>query len=118
MHSLLILLILYYFFAQAQIPFTEVLCKNRYVGRSFILPDERSRELAIAKEFGAITQNLVDKKVVLVDDSIVRGNTVAKLIKLIRTAGAREVKCNKNKMKFTFRDIILILIFFGRCICE
>ncbi|RXG73950.1 Amidophosphoribosyltransferase, partial [Armadillidium vulgare] len=76
---------------QSGIPFAEVLCKNRYVGRSFILPDTRSRQLAVAKKFGVITENLFGKRVILVDDSIVRGNTVGPIIKLLRNAGAKEV---------------------------
>ncbi|MCL4118767.1 UNVERIFIED_CONTAM: hypothetical protein GTU68_066686, partial [Idotea baltica] len=76
---------------QSGIPFVEVLCKNRYVGRSFILPDTRSRQLAVAKKFGAITTNLQGKRVIIVDDSIVRGNTVGPIIKLLRNAGAKEV---------------------------
>ena len=70
----------------------EVLCKNRYVGRSFIQPCTRSRKLAVAKKFGAITENLAGKRVVIIDDSIVRGTTVGPIIKLLRNAGAREVR--------------------------
>ncbi|XP_071551404.1 amidophosphoribosyltransferase-like [Panulirus ornatus] len=79
------------FSLQSGIPYVEVLCKNRYVGRSFIQPDTRSRQLAVAKKFGALTENLVGRRVVLVDDSIVRGTTVGPIIRLLRHAGAREV---------------------------
>lgn len=79
------------FALQSGLPYVEVLCKNRYVGRSFIQPDPRSRQLAVAKKFGALTENLAGRSVVLVDDSIVRGTTVGPIIRLLRQAGAREV---------------------------
>ncbi|XP_071847370.1 amidophosphoribosyltransferase-like isoform X2 [Apostichopus japonicus] len=73
------------------IPYAEVLTKNRYVGRTFIQPSTRLRQLGVAKKFGALTENFVGKKVVLIDDSIVRGNTIAPIIRLLKTAGASEV---------------------------
>lgn len=79
------------FSLESGIPYVEVLCKNRYVGRSFIQPDTRSRQLAVAKKFGALTENLMGRRVVLVDDSIVRGTTVGPIIQLLRQAGAKEV---------------------------
>lgn len=71
--------------------FAEVLCKNRYVGRTFIQPSTRLRQLAVAKKFGALSENVYGKRVVLIDDSIVRGNTIGPIIKLLRDAGALEV---------------------------
>lgn len=71
--------------------FAEVLCKNRYVGRTFIQPSTRLRQLGVAKKFGAISENVSGKRLVLVDDSIVRGNTIGPIIKLLRDAGALEV---------------------------
>lgn len=76
---------------QAGLPYTEVLCKNRYVGRTFIQPNTRLRQLGVAKKFGVLTDNFAGKRVVLVDDSIVRGNTISPIIKLLREAGATEV---------------------------
>ncbi|XP_063598427.1 amidophosphoribosyltransferase-like [Penaeus indicus] len=73
------------------IPYVEVLCRNRYVGRSFIQPDTRSRQLAVAKKFGAIAANLDGRRVVLVDDSIVRGTTIGPLVRLLKQYGAKEV---------------------------
>lgn len=78
-------------FQQSGIPYVEVLCRNRYVGRSFIQPDTRSRQLAVAKKFGAITANLEGRRVVLVDDSIVRGTTIGPLVRLLKQYGAKEV---------------------------
>ncbi|XP_019552328.2 amidophosphoribosyltransferase [Aedes albopictus] len=71
--------------------FAEVLCKNRYVGRTFIQPSTRLRQLGVAKKFGALSENVSGKRLVLIDDSIVRGNTIGPIIKLLRDAGAREV---------------------------
>jgi glutamine phosphoribosylpyrophosphate amidotransferase len=76
---------------QSKIPFAEVLCKNRYVGRTFIQPSTRLRQLGVAKKFGALSENVRGKKLILIDDSIVRGNTIGPIIKLLRDAGAKEV---------------------------
>ncbi|NP_001076346.2 amidophosphoribosyltransferase [Danio rerio] len=76
---------------QSGLPYVEVLCKNRYVGRTFIQPNTRLRQLGVAKKFGALTDNLAGKRVVLIDDSIVRGNTISPIIKLLKEAGATEV---------------------------
>ncbi|KAH9629605.1 hypothetical protein HF086_002541 [Spodoptera exigua] len=56
---------------QSGIPFMEVLCKNRYVGRTFIQPSTRLRQLGVAKKFGALSENVRGKRIVLIDDSIV-----------------------------------------------
>ncbi|KAI4829349.1 hypothetical protein KUCAC02_023395 [Chaenocephalus aceratus] len=76
---------------QSGLPYVEVLCKNRYVGRTFIQPNTRLRQLGVAKKFGALTDNFAGKRVVLIDDSIVRGNTISPIIKLLKEAGATEV---------------------------
>lgn len=76
---------------QTGIPYVEVLTKNRYVGRTFIQPSTRLRQLGVSKKFGPLTENFAGKRVVLVDDSIVRGNTIAPIIKLLKQAGAKEV---------------------------
>uniref|UniRef100_A0A8C6S6B5 Amidophosphoribosyltransferase n=1 Tax=Neogobius melanostomus TaxID=47308 RepID=A0A8C6S6B5_9GOBI len=76
---------------QSGLPYIEVLCKNRYVGRTFIQPNTRLRQLGVAKKFGALTDNFAGKRVVIIDDSIVRGNTISPIIKLLKEAGATEV---------------------------
>jgi amidophosphoribosyltransferase len=79
-------------FAQASgLPYSEGLIKNRYIGRTFIQPDDRLRKIGIALKFNPLADNLAGKRVVLVDDSIVRGNTSGPLVKLLRDAGASEV---------------------------
>ncbi len=78
--------------AQASgIPYVEGLTKNRYIGRTFIQPDDALRKLGVKLKFTALADNIAGKRVILVDDSIVRGNTVAPLIALLREAGAKEV---------------------------
>ena len=73
------------------IPHGEGLIKNRYVGRTFIAPDQRMRDLGVKLKFNPLPEILHDKRVVLVDDSIVRGTTTPKVINLLRKAGAKEV---------------------------
>jgi amidophosphoribosyltransferase len=76
---------------QSGIPFSEGLIKNRYIGRTFIQPDDQLRQLGITLKFNPLMPNLDGKRVVMVDDSIVRGNTSRPLITLLRNAGAKEV---------------------------
>lgn len=76
---------------ESGIPYVEVFCKNRYVGRTFIQPSTRLRRLGVAKKFGPLTENFAGKSIVLIDDSIVRGTTIGQLVRLLREAGAKEV---------------------------
>ncbi|MFC1991560.1 amidophosphoribosyltransferase [Chloroflexota bacterium] len=73
------------------IPRIEGLVKNRYVGRTFIEPDQRIRDLGVKLKFNPLPQVLDGKRIVLVDDSIVRGTTTPQVIRLLRKAGAKEV---------------------------
>jgi len=75
----------------AGLPYNEGLMKNRYIGRTFIQPDERLRRLGVALKFNALPDNLEGKRVIVVDDSIVRGNTSGPIISLLRASGAKEV---------------------------
>ncbi len=65
--------------------------KNRYIGRTFINPDQRLREWGVKLKLHALPEVLKGKRVVLVDDSIVRGNTTGKIVKIVKDAGAKEV---------------------------
>ena len=79
-------------YAQASgVPYSDGLVKNRYVGRTFMEPDQRSRDSGVRLKFNPLPEVLRDKRVVLVDDSIVRGTTTPHLVALVRRAGAREV---------------------------
>lgn len=73
------------------IPFVEALAKNRYVGRTFIQPDQRQRENSLNVKMNALRANIRDKRVIIIDDSIVRGTTMRKIVKMLRNAGAKEV---------------------------
>jgi len=73
------------------IPLGEGLIKNRYVGRTFIEPDQRIRDLGVKLKFNPLPQMLEGKRLVVIDDSIVRGTTTPKIVELLRRAGAKEV---------------------------
>jgi amidophosphoribosyltransferase len=73
------------------IPYREVLIKNRYITRTFILDSQDKREQAVHLKLAPVYSEIKDKRVLLVDDSIVRGTTSRKLIELVRMAGAKEV---------------------------
>ncbi len=73
------------------IPFSEGLLKNRYVGRTFIEPEQRLRDLGVKLKFNPMPEVLSGKRVVVVDDSIVRGTTTPQVMNLLRRAGASEV---------------------------
>lgn len=76
---------------ESGLPYTEGLIKNRYIGRTFIQPDDRLRRVGVALKFNPLNRILKDKRVVVVDDSIVRGTTSRPIVELLRQAGAREV---------------------------
>jgi amidophosphoribosyltransferase len=77
--------------AKSGIPYSEGLIKSRYIGRTFIQPTDQLRKVGVAMKFNPLTENLEGQRVVMVDDSIVRGNTSGPLVKLLRDAGATEV---------------------------
>lgn len=73
------------------IPFEEGLIKNRYIGRTFIQPTQELRALAVRLKLNANQRVIEGKRVIMVDDSIVRGTTSSKLVQMLREAGATEV---------------------------
>ncbi len=73
------------------IDYMEGLMKNRYIGRTFIMPDQKMRETAVRLKLNTIRQNLEGKKVILLDDSIVRGTTSRRIVDMVHKAGASEV---------------------------
>lgn len=77
--------------AVTKVAFDTGLVKSRYIQRTFIQPDQRQREMGARLKYTPIPETIDGKRVVLVDDSIVRGTTTGKLVSLVREAGAREV---------------------------
>lgn len=75
----------------ANLPYSEGLIKNRYVGRTFIQPDQHMRDIGVRTKFNAMRNIVGDKRVVVVDDTIVRSTTVRHVVTLLRDAGAAEV---------------------------
>ena len=73
------------------IPYNDGFIKNRYVGRTFIEPTDSLRKRGVALKFNVINENVRDKRVIMIDDSIVRGNTMGPMVKMMRNAGAKEV---------------------------
>ena len=74
--------------------------KNRYVGRTFITPDQQSREQAVRIKLSALSSEVAGKRVVMVDDSIVRGTTCRQIINLLREAGATQVHMRVSSPPF------------------
>jgi amidophosphoribosyltransferase len=77
--------------AESGIPFRHGLIRNHYVGRTFIEPSQAIRDFGVKLKLNPIKQLLTGKRVILVDDSLVRGTTSRKLVRMVRNAGAREV---------------------------
>lgn len=79
-------------FSQASgIPYAEGLIKNRYIQRTFIQPDQRMRELGVKIKLNPLREVIAGRKLVMVDDSIVRGTTTGKIVRMLFEAGAKEV---------------------------
>lgn len=76
---------------ESGIPFGEGLVKNRYVGRTFIQPTQEMRELGVRMKLNVLEENVRGKRIIMIDDSIVRGTTSGKIVKLLKDAGASEV---------------------------
>lgn len=79
------------FSRQSGIPYGIGFIKNKYIGRTFISPGQKSRENKVKIKLNPVKETVFGKRVVLIDDSIVRGTTSARIVKLIRDAGAKEV---------------------------
>lgn len=88
--------------AARKLPFAEGLIKNRYIGRTFIQPDQTMRQLGVKMKYNALGAVLKGKRVVVIDDSIVRGTTTKPLVKLLREAGAVEVHLGVASPPFRF----------------
>lgn len=76
---------------ESGIPYSDGLIKNRYVGRTFIEPEQRLRDLGVRQKFNPLAEVIQGQRLVVVDDSIVRGTTTPHVIRVLRRAGAREI---------------------------
>ncbi|HOH97032.1 MAG TPA: amidophosphoribosyltransferase [Candidatus Cloacimonadota bacterium] len=76
---------------ESGIPLSLGLIRNHYIGRTFIKPEQTIRDESVRQKFNLLPNFFRDKSVVLIDDSIVRGTTIRKIVRLIKTAGAREI---------------------------
>ena len=87
---------------ESGIPFGIVFHKNSYVGRTFIKPTQEERESAVHTKLNVIAPVVKGKRIVLIDDSIVRGTTIANLIKMLKKAGAKEVHVRISSPPFLY----------------
>lgn len=85
---------------ESGIPYGVGFIKNRYIGRSFIQPSQGQREDAVRIKLNAIKENIKGKRVIMIDDSIVRGTTCARIVNLLREAGAKEVHMRVSSPPF------------------
>ena len=76
---------------ESGIPYNIGMIKNKYMGRTFIQPDQKSRELAVRLKLNVMKQNVEGKRLILIDDSIVRGTTSKRIVSMLKAAGATEV---------------------------
>ena len=76
---------------ESGIPYEEGLFKNRYVVRTFIMPDQRLRDMGARMKYNPLLENIRHKRLVVVDDSIVRGTTQAQIVTMLKRGGASEV---------------------------
>ncbi len=90
------------FAEESGIPYEMGLVKNRYIGRTFILPDDESRRFGVKVKLNPLRSLIEGKRVVLVDDSIVRGTTSRYMVGLMRSAGAREVHVRISSPPYRF----------------
>lgn len=84
------------FAAELGLPFGEGLIKNRYVARTFIQPTQEMREMGVRMKLNALPDNVAGKRIVMVDDSIVRGTTSKQIVRMLKDAGATEVHVRIN----------------------
>ena len=85
---------------ESGIPYGIGFIKNRYIGRSFIQPNQSQREDAVRIKLNVIKENIKGKRVIMIDDSIVRGTTCARIVNLLREAGAKEVHMRVSSPPF------------------
>jgi amidophosphoribosyltransferase len=90
------------FSRQSGIPYGQGLLKNRYVGRTFIQPEQGQRETGVRIKFNAMKSEIEGKRIVMVDDSIVRGTTTRRIVQMLKNAGAKEVHMRVSSPPYRF----------------
>ena len=90
------------FSQQSGIPYGVGFIKNKYIGRTFISANQTGREKGVRIKLNPVVETVKGKRVVLIDDSIVRGTTIARIVKLLRSAGATEVHVRSAAPKFLY----------------
>ncbi len=85
---------------QSGIPYGQAFVKNAYVGRTFIKPKQKSRENSVQIKLNALREVVRDKRIIIIDDSIVRGTTSDRIIRMLREAGAKEVHMRVSSPPF------------------
>ena len=90
------------FSQQSGIPYGVGFIKNKYIGRTFISPNQSAREKGVRIKLNPVVETVKGKRVVLIDDSIVRGTTIARIVKRLRSAGATEVHVRSAAPKFLY----------------
>ena len=85
---------------KANIPFAEAFVKNSYIGRTFIKPDQNERNIAVKLKLNVLREVVKGKRIVLIDDSIVRGTTSKEIVSLLKDAGAKEVHIRISSPSF------------------
>ena len=90
------------FSRQSGIPYGQGLLKNRYVGRTFIQPEQGQRESGVRIKFNAMKAEIAGKRVIMVDDSIVRGTTTKRIVQMLKDAGAKEVHMRVSSPPYKF----------------
>lgn len=85
---------------ESGIPYGEGFVKNRYIGRTFITPDQQSREAAVRIKLGPLSHSIEGKRIVMIDDSLVRGTTSKAIVNMLRDYGAKEVHVRISAPEF------------------
>ena len=85
---------------QSGIPYGQAFVKNTYVGRTFIKPKQKSRESSVQVKLNALREVVKDKRIIMIDDSIVRGTTSDRIVRMLRDAGAKEVHMRVSSPPF------------------
>ena len=85
---------------QSGIPYGTAFVKNAYIGRTFIKPQQKSRESSVQVKLNAIKESVAGKRIIMIDDSIVRGTTSDRIVRMLREAGAKEVHMRVSSPPF------------------